>query len=67
MAVVMTTGTHTENLASLVPVIKYQRLKNTYCFEVEEKICVPTIGLTFKVLHFAHKVYLYRRDPAPIL
>jgi hypothetical protein len=43
MAVVMTTGTHTENLASLVLVIKYQRLKNTELFEVGEKIYVLSV------------------------
>jgi len=43
MAVVMTTSTHIENLASLVLVIKYERLKNTYFFEVGEKICVQSV------------------------
>lgn len=43
MAVVMNTGSNVVNLTSLLLVIKYQKLKNTYCFEVEVKICVPSV------------------------
>jgi len=47
MAVVMNTVSHIENMASLVLGIKYHRLRNTYCFEVEVRICLFIYILKF--------------------